>query len=148
MGEIIARNMLSCLKLLIKLLLLHPVGCLYYCISDARSQKHKNIYIQKLPNADFVTCYVVRFWDSGAYPLPCYTHQAQSSSSFFAMQPWTFRLLLLLPSSPAAATVTTPWLPPPPPIRFHNNLLIFLMYASVWFPLNDQVTVVYSCQLC
>ena len=31
MGEIIARNMLSSLKLLIKLLLLHPVGCLYYC---------------------------------------------------------------------------------------------------------------------
>jgi len=32
MGEIIARNMLSCLKLFIKLLLLHLVGCLYYCI--------------------------------------------------------------------------------------------------------------------
>ena len=32
MGEIIARNMLSWLKLLIKLLLLHLVGCLYYCI--------------------------------------------------------------------------------------------------------------------
>ena len=31
MGEIIARNMLSWLKLLIKLLLLQPVGCLYYC---------------------------------------------------------------------------------------------------------------------
>jgi len=30
MGEIIARNMLSWLKLLIKLLLLHVVGCLYY----------------------------------------------------------------------------------------------------------------------
>ena len=29
-GEIIARNVLSWLKLLIKLLLLHPVGCLYY----------------------------------------------------------------------------------------------------------------------
>jgi len=32
MGEIIARNMLSWLKLLIKLLLLHLVSCLYYCI--------------------------------------------------------------------------------------------------------------------
>jgi hypothetical protein len=32
MGEIIARNMLSWLTLLIKLLLLHLVGCLYYCI--------------------------------------------------------------------------------------------------------------------
>jgi len=30
MGEIIARNMLSWLKLLIKVLLLHLVGCLYY----------------------------------------------------------------------------------------------------------------------
>jgi len=30
MGEIIARNMLSWLKLLIKLFLLHLVGCLYY----------------------------------------------------------------------------------------------------------------------
>ena len=34
MGEIIARNMLSCLKLLINLLLLHLVGCLYYCIEE------------------------------------------------------------------------------------------------------------------
>ena len=33
--------MLSWLKLLIKLLLLHLVGCLYYCISDARSHKHQ-----------------------------------------------------------------------------------------------------------
>ena len=32
MGEIIAWNMLSWLKLLIKLLLLHLIGCLYYCI--------------------------------------------------------------------------------------------------------------------
>ena len=32
MGEIIARNMLSLLKLLIKLLLLHLVGCLYVYI--------------------------------------------------------------------------------------------------------------------
>ena len=40
MGEIIARNMLSWLKLLIKLLLLHLVGCLYYRINDARSHKH------------------------------------------------------------------------------------------------------------
>ena len=41
MGEIIARNMLSWLKLLIKLLLLHLIGCLYYCISDARSHTSK-----------------------------------------------------------------------------------------------------------
>jgi len=32
MGEITARNMLSRLKLLIKLLLLHLVDCLYYCV--------------------------------------------------------------------------------------------------------------------
>jgi len=31
MGEIIARNMLSCLKLSINLLLFHLVGCLYCC---------------------------------------------------------------------------------------------------------------------
>ena len=40
-GEIIAPNMLSWLKLWIKLLFLHLVGCLYYCISDARSHKHQ-----------------------------------------------------------------------------------------------------------
>jgi len=43
MGEIIARNMLSSLKLLIKLSLLHLVGCLYYYINDARSHKHKTL---------------------------------------------------------------------------------------------------------
>ena len=41
MGEIISRNMLSGLKLLIKLLFLHLFGCLYYCINDARSHKHQ-----------------------------------------------------------------------------------------------------------
>ena len=45
MGEIIARNVFSWLKLLIKLLLLHLVGCLYYCISDAWSHKYQNIFI-------------------------------------------------------------------------------------------------------
>ena len=42
MGEIIARNMLSWLKLLIKLLLLQLIGCLYYFINDARSHKHQS----------------------------------------------------------------------------------------------------------
>ena len=41
LDEIIARNMLSWLKLLIKLLLLHLFGCLCYCINDARSHKHQ-----------------------------------------------------------------------------------------------------------
>jgi len=41
MDEIIARNMLNLLKLLIILLLLHLVGCLYYCIDDAPSHKHQ-----------------------------------------------------------------------------------------------------------
>ena len=41
MGEIIARNILRWLKLLIKLLLLRIVGCLYYCISDGRSHTHQ-----------------------------------------------------------------------------------------------------------
>jgi hypothetical protein len=35
MGEIVSRNMLSWLKLLIKLLLLHLVGCLYYCVGSS-----------------------------------------------------------------------------------------------------------------
>ena len=51
-GEIIAPNMLSWLKLLIiKLLLLHLVGCLYYCINYARSHKHQiqlvNLFLQQ-----------------------------------------------------------------------------------------------------
>jgi len=42
MGEIIARNMLRWLKLLIKLLLLHLVGCLYYYYRpDTLSYCHK-----------------------------------------------------------------------------------------------------------
>ena len=41
MGEIIARNMLSWLNLLINLTLLRLVGCLYYYIKDARSHKHQ-----------------------------------------------------------------------------------------------------------
>ena len=41
MSEIIARNMFSWLKCLVKLLLLHIVGCLYYCINDARLNKHQ-----------------------------------------------------------------------------------------------------------
>jgi len=41
-SEITARKMMSWLKLLIiKLLLFHLVGCLYYCINDARSHKHQ-----------------------------------------------------------------------------------------------------------
>ena len=52
MGEIIARNMLSWLKLLIKLLLLHLVGCLCYCINDARSDKHRSL----------ITCFVRSFY--------------------------------------------------------------------------------------
>jgi len=44
MGETVARIMLNWLKLLIKLLLLHLVGCLYYYISDARSHKYQSRY--------------------------------------------------------------------------------------------------------
>jgi len=43
------RNMLSWLKLWIKLLLLHLVGCLYYCISDTRSHKHQTSSLTLLP---------------------------------------------------------------------------------------------------
>jgi len=50
MGEIIVRNMFNWLKLLIKLLLLHIVGCLCYCIRVARSHKHQICYCtQKSP---------------------------------------------------------------------------------------------------
>jgi len=45
MGEIIAQNMLTWMKLLIKWLLLHLVVCLYYCINDASSHKHIYIHI-------------------------------------------------------------------------------------------------------
>jgi len=44
MDEIIARNMLSWLKFLIKLSLFYLVRRLYYCINDARSYKHQ-IYL-------------------------------------------------------------------------------------------------------
>ena len=43
MGEIIARNML--IEITNELLLLHLVGCVYYCFSDARSHKHKKKWL-------------------------------------------------------------------------------------------------------
>ena len=43
MDEIIGRNMLSWLKLLIKLLLLHLVGCLYYYIFNTNFRQYPNI---------------------------------------------------------------------------------------------------------
>ena len=51
MGEIVARNVFSWLKLLIILLLLCLVGCLYYCIIDAllhKHQKHTNTSTESL----------------------------------------------------------------------------------------------------
>ena len=56
MGEIIVRNVLSRLKLLMKLLLLRLFGCLYYCIGDARSHKYK----KKIPNPIRCPCRV--YW--------------------------------------------------------------------------------------
>jgi len=41
MGEIIARNMLSWLKLSVKFVIVALFDCLYYCISDARSHRHQ-----------------------------------------------------------------------------------------------------------
>jgi len=55
MGEIIARNLLSWLKLLIKLLLLRLVGCLYYCISDVRSHKHQTEFPYYIPTGRLKT---------------------------------------------------------------------------------------------
>jgi len=46
MGEIIARNMLIWLKLLIKLLLLHLVGCLYY-YKNAICEQNVELFIVK-----------------------------------------------------------------------------------------------------
>jgi len=43
---IISRNMLSWMNLLIKLLLLLPVGCLCHCICDAWSHKHQTLTIR------------------------------------------------------------------------------------------------------
>ena len=58
MGEVIARNMLSSLKLLIKLLLLHLVGCLYYCVSDVQSQK-RLIYFCLIFVPYFIQCLIL-----------------------------------------------------------------------------------------
>ena len=43
MGENVTRNMLSWLKLLIKLLLLNLVRCLYYSISDVRNNRNNQL---------------------------------------------------------------------------------------------------------
>ena len=60
--ETLARKMLSRLKLLIKLLLLHLVGCLYYYIDGARSHKHEvhiHVYWNWTPSG--LLCYYRRF---------------------------------------------------------------------------------------
>ena len=57
MSEIIARNMLSRLKLLIKLLLLYLVGRLFYCTNDVRSNKHKKGVYPSLKCTEFVNAY-------------------------------------------------------------------------------------------
>ena len=41
MGDIIAPKHVELIEITNNLLLLHIVGCLYYCISDARSHKHR-----------------------------------------------------------------------------------------------------------
>ena len=68
MGEIIVRNMLSWLKLLIKLLLLHLVGCFYYCINDARSHKHQ-IANKVLTTIALLSGQSVRSCDTRCYQL-------------------------------------------------------------------------------
>jgi len=42
MGEIMARNSVELIGIINKPLLLHLVGCLYYCINDARSYRHQS----------------------------------------------------------------------------------------------------------
>jgi len=54
MGEIIGRNMLSWLKLLIKLLMLHLVGCLYYC-------QKKDLFLTQQ----------IKWWKHVNYKLTC-----------------------------------------------------------------------------
>jgi len=56
MGEIIARNMLSWLKIIIKLLFLHPVGCLYYFINELCACTSNNWCIQHL-----IPCRLLKF---------------------------------------------------------------------------------------
>jgi len=58
MGEIIAPNMFSRLKLLIKLLLLHLVSYLYYCINDARLHKHQKWLQMQKADILFQSCNV------------------------------------------------------------------------------------------
>jgi len=58
MGEIIARNMLSWLKLLIKWLLLHLVGYLYYCTYCRCSIWRHKRFIYTVLSTQWVT------WDS------------------------------------------------------------------------------------
>jgi len=68
MDEIIVRNMLSWLKLLIKLLLfLHLVGCLYYCISDARSHKHHKYILHHICKPHSVSQFT-RYVHNGVLP--------------------------------------------------------------------------------
>ena len=58
MGEIIARNTLSWLPLLIKLLLLYLVGCLYYWTNEARLHKHQTWVVITNAHAWYCLFYV------------------------------------------------------------------------------------------
>ena len=92
MGEIIARNMFSLLKLLIKLLLLHLVSCLYYCISDARSHKH-----QTDSNVIFFFFFFFHLHYSPLWALACRTMSfhffLSATNSLHLLTPNTWRSL-------------------------------------------------------
>ena len=74
MGEIIARNMLSWLKLLIKLLLLHLIGCLYY---------RNNLYLRIF----WVSCLMIlHLWfGSDIFITSLYTFHV---FNLFTLHPW------------------------------------------------------------
>ena len=56
MSEIIARNMLSLLKVLIKLLLLHLVGCSYYYVETVLQELQINVLASGVLTKTFIIC--------------------------------------------------------------------------------------------
>ena len=98
MGEIIARNMLSWLKLSIKLLMLHPVGCLYYCINDARSHKYHTflicwfaVYFNIIPLTRlglWLGLFIVSYFNSApSFSFQTYVLHVSPISSFLTLSP-------------------------------------------------------------
>ena len=78
MGEIIARNMLSWLKLLIILLLLHLVGCMYYFLPYSfctpQEKMIKSLFeAHRVVRCTVTTCYVLHamYFQTHVLNFPC-----------------------------------------------------------------------------